>query len=349
MVCRVGLHVFCLSLLLSTLVLAPAARAQQAVAAPQKADEAPAIHPGSGESAFVTVNGKIITQNEFQLAFANFLRAKFYHGQVPQDQIVAARKEVADQLINRILYQEEIARRNIEPDAEDVEKRVMSYDQRYANSPAWIKNRETMLPGLREQLGQQSRMTRLEQSVKAIAAPTPEEAKDFYKAKPDLFTEPEKLHLHSILLAVDPSSPRAAWDAALREGEGIVRRLRAGASFADQARLFSKDASAENGGDMGYLHLGMLPDSLQSKIDQYKIGEVAEPIEMLQGIGIFRLDERVAAKLQPFDAVATRASELLRRERQEAAWANLISKLRADAKIVYSEDLSKAPELRSGK
>lgn len=324
-------------MLLSSLLVAPAVLAQQPAPGSQ-AESTLAAQPASPvQPLYAMVNGKPITQDEFHAAYANFLRQKFYHGQVPQDQLLQARKDVSDQLVNRILFLAEIERRGIKPDAEDVERRVQAYDQRYANSPAWQKNRETLLPGLREQLNQQSQINRLEQAVKNLPLPTADEARAFYAAKPELFTEPEKLRLHSILLGVEPSSPRPVWDAALREAEAIVRRIRAGADFGEQARLFSRDGSAESGGDMGYLHLGMLPDNLQAKIDQFKLGEVADPLEMLQGIGIFRLDERVAAKLQPFDSVAVRAGELLHRERQEKAWTDFQAKMRGEAKIVIYE------------
>jgi parvulin-like peptidyl-prolyl isomerase len=335
---------------LAGLAFAASSSAQQTgggavIQAPPAAPSAPAAPP-----LFATVNGKPVTQNDFHTAYATFLRQKFYHGQVPQDQLLEARKEVTDQLVNRILFHEEIERRGIKPDLEDVERRVQVYDQRYAGSPAWQKNRETLLPGLKEQLGQQSQQARLEQAARDVPTPTSEETKAFYTAKPELFTEPEKLHLHSILLAVDPSSPRATWDAALREAEAIVRRIRGGASFSEQARMFSRDPSADKGGDLGYLHLGMLPDPLQAKIDQFKFGEVADPIEMLQGIGVFRLDERVPPKLQPFENVAKRAGELLMRERQEAAWKGLLAKLRAEAKIViFDEQTTSGADPSAGK
>ena len=325
---------------------APSPYAQQT--GPSQAD-AKAASQVANVQLFATVNGKPITQNEFHSAYATYLRQKFYHGQVPQDQLDQARKDVTDQLVNRILYQEEIERRGVTADAEDVEKRISMYEQRYATSPAWQKNRESLLPGLREQLGQQSKQARLEQSVKRLPEPTNDEVKAFYLSKPELFTEPAKLRLHTILLAVDPSSPRAAWDAALREGQAIVKRIRGGSSFAEQARLFSKDPSADNGGDLGYLHQGMMPDSLQSKIDSFKLGEVADPIEMLQGIGVFRLDERIQPKLQPFENVAGRARDLLSRDRQEKAWSDLLAKLRAEAKIVLLDNGAAQGEAKTGK
>lgn len=298
---------------------------------------------------FATVNGKEITRNDFHSAYSNYLRQKFFHGQVPQAQLDQARQEVTDQLINRVLHQEEIVRRDIKPDLEDVEKRLQGYERRYASSPMWQQQRERLLPGLREQLSQQSQQSRLEAMVKNVAPPSPEQVKAYYDARKELFTEPEKLRLHSILLAVDPSSPRETWDAALREGQAIVKRIRSGASFSEQARLFSRDPSAETGGDMGYLHLGMMPDTLQAKLDSFKLGEVADPIEMLQGIGIFRLDERIPPKLQPFDAVAGRAKELLVRDLQEKAWSDLQSRLRSEAKIILFDSPATGAQQGAGK
>ena len=286
---------------------------------------------------YATVNGKPVTQAEFHSAYATFLRQKFYHGQVPQDQLDQARKEVSDKLIDRILFLEEAERRSVVADTAEVEKQIQGYDQRYAANPNWQKSREAMLPGLRQQLEQQSRLSRLEQAVRDVPAPGADEVKAFYAAKPELFTEPEKVRLHSILLAVEPSSGAMVWDAAMREAETIVKRIRGGADFSEQARLSSNDASAEKGGDMGYLHRGMLPDALQAKIDQFKAGEVADPIQMLQGVGVFRLDDRISPKLQDFSRVAERAADLLHREQREKAWQDLVAKLRGAANIVIHE------------
>lgn len=283
---------------------------------------------------YATVNDKVITQAEYQSAYVNYMRQKFYHGQVPADQLAQARKDVGNQLIERTLLLEEIERRDIKPDSADVDKQIQVYDQRYASNPNWQKSREAMLPGLRQQLGLQSRLKRLEEVVRDLPLPSEDEVKAFYAARPELFTEPTKLRLHSILLAVAPSSSNAVWEAARREGEAIVRRIRGGADFSEQARLASNDPSAESGGDMGYLHQGMLPEALQAKVDQFKVGEVADPIDMLQGIGIFRLDERIPPKLQDYERVAERARELLHRERREQAWNNFLVKLKGEARIV---------------
>lgn len=307
----------------------------------QAADATPAgmaaAQSGSAEPLFATVNGKNITLREFHAAYGNYLRQKFYHGQVPEQQLLEAKNEVSTRLVESILFREEIQRRNVQPDTEEVEKQLVSYDLRYANSPAWQQNRETVLPGLRGNLNEQSQLQRLEQGVRNLPMPSSDEARKFYDTRPELFTEPEKIHLHTILLHVDPSSAGTVWQAARDEATQIVKRLRAGANFEESARMHSRDKSADGGGDMGYLHRGMMPDILHEKIDQMKVGDISDPIDVLEGVAVFRLNDRKIAKLRAYSDVAERARDLLQRERQEQAWKEFRETLRTKADIKYHE------------
>lgn len=299
------------------------------------ADEAAAP---TAEPLYATVDGKPITVREFHVAFNNHLRQKFYHGQVSPDQIEAARKEVADKLIDRVLLLGEAARRGIAADGQKIDKMVAEYDARYAASPRWQQGREAMLPGLKKQLAEQEVLGEVEAVGRTVVEPTEEAVREFHKTRIELFTQPEKLRLHSILLRVDPSSPKAVWDAAREEATRIVARLRAGeAKFEDLAALHSQDTSAEKGGDMGYLHMGMVPEAVQTRIDAYPLGVVGDPVDVLEGVAIFRLDERVPPQMMAYADVAARARELLKRELSEQAWKDFLAGLRKTAAIKLHE------------
>lgn len=299
--------------------------------------QAQASTPPANERLYATVNGARITQQEFHTAFANHVRQTLYHGQVPEERMLAARKEVTDRMIDRILLLEEADRRQLAADPASIDETIAGYEKRYANSAQWQERRETLLPGLRKQLAEQGKLDKLEQAVRLVPEPTLAEVRAYYHARSDLFTEPEKLRLRTILLKVDPSSPPAAWDAARDEAARIARQLRDGAEFAELARLHSNDRSAVEGGDMGYLHVGMIPESLQSRIEQFSVGSTSDPIDVLEGIAIFRLEDRQSAKLRGFDDVAGRAKDLLLREKRDQAWAELVARLRASANIVLVE------------
>lgn len=297
----------------------------------------PATAPHDMHAAvFAVINGREVPTQEYEAAFTTLVRQRFYHGQIPDNELAAVREEIKSKLVQRIVLLEEADRRKILPDNGMIEETISGYDKRYAASPQWLENRDRLLPDIRKQLAEQSQVATLEKQVKEIAEPSESEARVFYEKNPQLFTEPEKLRLAVIMLAVDPSSPATAWDATREEAKAIYRRLAGGADFDEAARMHSS-AYAANGGDMGYLHRGMLPEGIQDKIDKFEVGKINEPMDTLEGVAIFKLLERVTAKKRDFPDVAPRARELLLRERQDQAWRDLVNRLvaKADVKFMF--------------
>lgn len=310
---------------------AAGAMAQAAPSAPQQAaqQEIP---------LFATVNGKPVTLQEYEVAFTALLRQKYYHGKVPDGEMAAVREEVKERVVQRVLLTEEARRRGINPDDAAVAEQIAKYDARYAGSPTWAQSRERMLPGLKKQLEEQSRLDVLERQVRGTHDLSEADVHAFYEQHPELFTEPEKLRLSVILLGVDPAAGGPAWAQARDEAKKLQAQLVAGADFAEAARLRSAGKFAEEGGNAGYLHRGMLPEALQQRIDEFQVGTIAEPMDILEGVAIFRLDERVPPRQRVFADVAQRARDLAVRERQEKAWAEFIKELtaKADVKVVFN-------------
>jgi parvulin-like peptidyl-prolyl isomerase len=140
-----------------------------------------------------------------------------------------------------------------------------------------------------------------------------------------------------ILLKVDPSSPQAAWNAAHEEARRIRQRLAAGADFAELAKLHSGDLSAGRGGDMGYIHRGMLPAPVQAVVDGLAPGAISAPVQVLEGVAILRLEDRKVARQRSFDEVRERAGDLWQRAEADAAWKALIADLRKRTSIRIDE------------
>lgn len=281
------------------------------------------------KAAFAQVAGTVITQEEFSTAFSAAARNKFFHGKAGGDEVALLQREVADQLVTRVLLLREARSRGMKPDGDEIRKAIDSYDQRYANSEQWKKNRERLIPGLKTGLEEQSLLGQIEKTMRATVQPDQQAVRAYYAKHPEKFTEPEQLHLLVILLKVEPSAPTAVWEKAQQEGQAIAKRLRGGADFALLAREHSGDApSRANGGDMGYVHAGMLPEEAQQVLNSVKPGELSAPVKVLQGVAIFRLVDRKKPKLASFDAVKGRAEELLKRELSEAAWKDFVAGLK---------------------
>jgi parvulin-like peptidyl-prolyl isomerase len=319
----------------------PAAKPTTATAAapaaqPAAAPVAPPVAPAA-VAAFAKVGESIITHQEFDIAFAQAARGKFYHGKPPENAVALLQREVAQSLVDEVLLAKEAARRNLQPDHAAIKKTLDGYEERYRTSAQWKANRERLLPGLTAKLERDSVLEQLGKQVKNVGAPTERQLEQYWEKHKDKFTPPEQVHLGMILLKVDPSSPQAQWDGARNEGAAIVTRLRAGADFKQLAQLHSGDASAEKGGDMGYVHSGMLPEPAQQAVDKLKPGEISDAVVLLEGVAVFRLEERKLGKLNPLEAVRDRASDLWIRDTGEETWAALLAQLRRETPATVDE------------
>jgi hypothetical protein len=285
-----------------------------------------------GEQIYARVNGSPITVSQYNNLFAEIIRDRFFHGKVPEGAEQAVSKEVTDRWIERVLLLEEARRRGFKPDESKIAQALAAADAKYTGTPMW-KERDRLLAELRVLEATKSLLEQLDLQVTNLPAPTSGEIRDYYDQHVELFTVPEKLHLSVILLRVDPSASLDVWAKTYDDAQVLYKTLREGANFAELARQRSADKSAVKGGDLGYLHRGMLPAALHDEIDKLQVGVISEPIKGLEGFSIFRLEERVPARQQEFAKGESRARDLLIRERQIQARKELIEQLKGKAKI----------------
>ena len=100
--------------------------------------------------------------------------------------------------------------------------------------------------------------------------------------------EPEYL-LSEIVLPVD--SPAQAQTVA-EDAARLVQTLREGASFELLAAQVSAAASAESGGDVGWVRSSALPGELRNTLEGMRENEISDPIPSPVGYYIFWLRER---------------------------------------------------------
>ena len=293
----------------------------------------------SADEVFVRVNGEEVLASTYRAALRTGGRQRFYHGTPPEAEVIAFRKEIGEQLVDERLLHQEALRLGIEPDAEWVEGELNRIVKRYQSrsTEQWEQEQEQLLPLLREGLEERSRIEQLQARAKTAQPPSDDELLAFYQANAEAFTSPEQVRVSMILLKVEPWAESEVWDRRRREAEEIYGQLEQGADFGELARRYSDDESAEQGGDMGYQHKGMLGGQAQAVIDQLQSGEMAAPEMLLEGVAIFRLEDRKAARLNPLDKVRDRAEALWLRDARERAYTDFVAALRARAEVSFSD------------
>jgi len=294
---------------------------------------------------FARVNGNEISAATFDKEAKEAFRTKFFHGTPPEAEVNYMLRQVGESLIDQILLNREVDIRKIAPDQKAVQAQIDALEQRYGDSPAWKQQREQTLPNLRAHFERKSRLDTLEKQIREVDA-SPDEVRAYYDKNPKLFTEPEKNRVSLILFRVDPSSPVAEWEKSLKRAEDTKAEILAGADFAKLAISRSDDHSAENGGDLGYLHQGMLSPVIEAEIAKAKLGETYGPVRSLEGYVIYRLDGRVPSSLREFSAVSSRAKDLWLREKAATTWLEFLDALRKGQNIEISpafEAIMRAP------
>lgn len=300
-----------------------AVAAEPAAAAPHQA-----VPP-----AIAKVNGREIGAAEYEQALLALVRQRYYHRAPPEQEMGAVRREVANALVDLVLVAQEAKKRGIEADAAQVDRDLERIEARYRRMPGWESMREAQLARWRADLEERSRAESLERRVRADVASGEAQVRAFYERNPSLFTEPEQVRVSVIVLRVDPGAGKVARDKAREEAAAIRSRLARGADFAELAKVHSGDASADKGGDMGFVHRGALPEAVQAVLDKLADGELSQPLDVLEGIAIVRVGERRGASLRSFESVSARARELYRRSASDEAWRAFVAGLRAGADV----------------
>lgn len=290
---------------------------------------------------FASVGDSQISEIEFNNAFYRHMRSKFYHGKPPEDQVDQVRQQVAESIITRSLLVEESRRQGMKCNEEAIQATIAQYDKRYAASEQWQKNRESLLGKLKERLCEDDLIRQIETNVRKVSQPTEKELTDYYKTNLDKFTEPATQRVSVILLQVDPSSPTSVWDAAMAEATSIKAEIEQGGDFSEIASLRSADKSSTTGGDMGYLHKGMLSPAAEKVVEELPLKQISEPVRLLRGVAIFRVDERLPAKVRGYSEVSTRVKDLWQRDQSNANWTSFKDKLWATTPIkIYDPSVS---------
>ena len=118
------------------------------------------------------------------------------------------------------------------------------------------------------------------------------------------------------------------------EASKLTGKIRKGeAKFEELARIHSHDSSADKGGDLGFIHEGMLGTNAEDALNKLAIGEVSDAVQILEGYAVFRLNKINEPALSPYETVRVRAKQLWKRDRVAAAKADLRATLLADASV----------------
>jgi len=296
-----------------------------------------AASKGPPANYLAKVGPDTIMLDEYYEQLQTGMKEKFFHGKIPEKELKQFQRDLAQQMINKVLYVQEAKRRGIVPNKDEVAQKIKNLERKRKNDTYWQEHKDQMLKTARKGFELDSLAKQLEAAVRGAVEPATPEVQNYYKTNEDKFTAPERVKVHLIMLKVDPSASSKEWDDTAKLAGELAKKIRQGEKFEELARIHSGDDTAASGGDMGYIHKGMMGDNAASVLDKMKLGEVSEPVYLLEGIAVFRLDDREQARVNELPRVESSAKELLRKDLAEKAWKDFTENLRKKTEIIQNE------------
>jgi parvulin-like peptidyl-prolyl isomerase len=286
-----------------------------------------------------SVNGDEISLNLFLRTLQDGVKKTFYHGKIPEAEFIKFRHKILTGLIDESLLSAQAVSMGLKADADAINATLQKYDARYTSHPQWAANKDRVLAMLRTELERAQLVKTLEQQVKQQIVASDDAVVAYYQQHPDKFTTPPQYDVAVILLGVDPSSGTTGWEAGLKEAEEIKQQLTASPEqFFELARVHSTHKSSTQGGELGLVHMGTLPEEVDVVLEKMRPGEISPPIRVLEGYAIVKLNTSMPAKLNSYESVKERAGKLCLQEMRELGWTDFVQKLKDASKITINMD-----------
>lgn len=114
----------------------------------------------------------------------------------------------------------------------------------------------------------------------------------------------------------------------------IKQRLDHGADFAELARQYSEDASANNGGDLGWVNPGDTVPQFEQVMNALPIDQISDPVRSPFGWHIIQVLERRQQDMSK-ESARLKARQEIRTRKAEEGYQDWISELRDRAYVEY--------------
>ncbi len=286
------LHRLLLRLLVFTAMASvPVAAAAQTAGAAKSGEPATIVASESSTGMAATVNGELISNYDLDQRTALFVVTSGVHPS--KDDLPQIRAQVMRSLEDEAIEMQEAAKRRISAGPAEVEKALQNIasDNRITSEQLLATigqagvSAATFVGQLRAQIVWQKLVSARYGAEVRVSDQQIDEAMARLKQGAD---KPQFL-VSEVYLAVDKPEDETSVRAS---AERILQQTRQGASFQTVAGQFSQSPSAANGGDIGWVLQGQLPEELDHALLGLQPGQIAGPIRAEGGYYIMQLRDR---------------------------------------------------------
>jgi peptidyl-prolyl cis-trans isomerase SurA len=289
------------------------------------------------------VNDEIITLSELQeegLPLFERLREN-YTGKDLEHQVQRAEREFLDQLILKRLqlqYASQVGITASENEINAALKDVLARNNLTQEQLTELLTREALtLQDYRDRLREQIILARLmNQAVRSRVSVDASEVEAYYKTHQDEYSQPAQARVRHIFFRLDPGVARPQVEEVQARANRVLQEARNGGDFANLARRYSEDATAANGGDLGFIRRGQALPEFEEVIFAMKEGDISDVTRTPNGLHIVKVETFSKGSERPFPETKAEIERRLLQEKMEKRFQDWTNELKDRAFIEIS-------------
>lgn len=291
----------------------------------------------SNESGKVAVvNGTVIDQEQFDREMRPVQEIIEASGKsFSAAELSTIKKTVLENIIRYELLYQECLKNNVDIGDDEINKRYESTKSQFSSDAEFQQRLKELNNSEELYKSQIKRDLAIQRLINQKFKPTvtDEEIRKYYDDNPDKFKQKPQVRASHILISVDSSATKAQKDAARKEIEALLSRVKSGEDFAVIAKEKSQCPSSANGGDLGYFSRGEMVEPFENAVFSMKPGEISNIVETQFGYHIIKLTDKKDEKTIGFEEIKEEISRSLKREKIADSYNKFYTDLRDKAKV----------------
>lgn len=157
-------------------------------------------------------------------------------------------------------------------------------------------------------------------TFKANPPVTEKEIESYFIKNKAAFKVPERVKASHIMLKVNDWKDETAANKVYQKAKKIREELLKGANFAKLAKKYSQDASAANGGELGYFTKGQMVPAFEKAAFATKPGHISGVVKTQFGFHIIKVEDHQQEKNPTLDEVKGKIKEIIQAQKSQSAF-----------------------------
>ena len=226
----------------------------------------------------------------------------------------------------------------IEPTEKDIEASISSVMERTGMDQrefeALLAKEGLTQEAYRRQIKLQILQNRiLNRETASEGTPDDHRLKEYYETHKEEFLEPPKVHLRQIVLF----TPKRLSKEDLEQKAALIleikKKVQQGEDFAELAKRYSEDPTAQKGGDIGAFGSGELMPELEKEIENRSAGELVGPFRSNLGFHLVKVEKKLPSSVLPFEEVKDAVKNKLLADTQQERFDAWLAKAKQEIYI----------------